>query len=52
MVEFVLSHRERMVRGVDELADLVVVPSHHLQQLTQVRFRLANKFGDLEFEME
>ena len=49
VVELVLGHRERVVRSVNELADLVVVPPHHLQQLAQVRFRLSNKFCDLEF---
>ena len=49
MVELVLCHGDGVVRRVDQLVDLLVVPLDHLEQLAHVRTRIAHKFRHLEF---
>ena len=48
VVELVLCHGDGVVRRVDQLVDLLVVPLHHLEQLAHVRTRIAHKFRHLE----
>ena len=52
VVEFVLGHRDGVVRRMDQLVDLLVVPLDHLQQLAQVGVRIPHKFGNLQVTID